>query len=155
MTHTPMHPVTVYLPLGCWLAALLADVAGYLGGYAAAGPAAFGLLVLGTGGAALATVTGTRDVAVFVWRRRVAAADGCQAALAWHVFGMVAALVLFGVSAWLRWRYGIERVPAPPPVVATAGAGLLAAVAGAQFGMRLVYEYGVGVATAPRPDAPS
>ena len=125
----PVHPLTVTVPIGCWIAASALDI----GGGETSRVAARRLVGLGVVAAAPAVVTGAAD-----WRDTGGAERrlGVAHALANHVTALT-----YGASWWAR-RRGAHR--------AGVGIGLMAAgvlaVAG-HLGGHLAYRRGVGVNT--------
>lgn len=130
----PIHPILVCLPLGLWTFSVVADLIFYFGwGEAVWKDVAFFTLGGGIVGAILAAVPGLIDFLTIT--------DGpAKQAGIFHLVANLIALVIFGVSFWLRWIGTIGFVPIALSIVALVVVG----VAG-WFGGELVYVHNMGV----------
>lgn len=133
-----VHPMLVHFPLAFLLGGVALDLYGWWRGSPGATRVATGLLVAGV-------LTGLLTMAAGWLALETVPAHTSEAheLMAWHMYLQIAAVGLFAVAAYLRWR----RWDAPPgwwPRVV----GWVAAVAltvGAGVGGYLVYHGGAGV----------
>jgi uncharacterized membrane protein len=132
-TH-PVHPILVSLPIGLWTFSVVADLVFYLGwGGAIWKDVAFYTLGGGIVGAVLAAVPGLIDFLT------ITDARARQAGLV-HLVSNIIALVVFGVSFWLRWIATVGVVPTALSLV-----GLVALGVAGWFGGELVFVHNMGV----------
>jgi uncharacterized membrane protein len=130
----PIHPILVSLPIGLWVFSVVADLVFQLGW---GGPAwtAVAFYTLGGGivGAVLAAVPGLIDFLSITdakaWRVGVI-----------HMVANLIALVIFGVSFWLRWVETAGFLPAGCSIVGFVVLGLAG-----WFGGELVFVHNMGV----------
>ena len=130
----PIHPILVCLPLGLWTFSVVADLAFHFGwGGAVWKDVAFYTLGGGIVGAILAAVPGFIDFLT------ITDARAKQAGI-FHLVANLIALVIFGVSFWLRWIAMIGVVPVALSIVA-----LVALAVAGWFGGELVFVHNMGV----------
>ena len=130
----PIHPILVTLPVGLWLFSVVADLVFYFGwGGAIWKDVAFYTLGGGIVGAILAAVPGLIDFLT------ITDARARQAGVV-HLVSNIIALVIFGVSFWLRWIDTVGLLPFGLSIFGLAALG----VAG-WFGGELVFVHSMGV----------
>lgn len=140
----PVHPLLVHFPVALWTAAAVADVAGRIYGWPEAWLMSFVAQAAGIVIALLAMVAGFFDFAA------IPRDDPAQGAAVSHLLAMSTAWMLFIVSVAMR---GLPATDAPSiwaTVVALVAWMVMAF--GGWLGGRLVYEFGIGVATRTRRD---
>jgi uncharacterized membrane protein len=99
----PIHPILVAFPIGLWVFSVVADLIYQLGwGRATWSDVAFYSIGGGIVGALLAAVPGFIDF-LSITDKRVRAIG------IYHMAANLLAVVIFGVSFWLRWMGGPAR----------------------------------------------
>jgi uncharacterized membrane protein len=130
----PIHPILVSLPIGLWVFSVVADLVFYFGwGGAIWKDIACYTLGGGIVGALLAAVPGLIDFLT------ITDARARQAGIV-HLVSNIIALVIFGVSFWLRWIAIVSFVPTALSIV-----GLVALGVAGWFGGELVFVHNMGV----------
>jgi nitrite reductase/ring-hydroxylating ferredoxin subunit/uncharacterized membrane protein len=135
----PLHPITVHLPLGFWLFALIFDVAAVWNGEGRNGwmvEGAFWCLALGTGVAVVSAVTGLAD-----WWDIRSDRPGATTAL-WHMGMMIPAVAIFTINTWLHYDY-MHRDVTPVLGLVLSAIGYAFSMAGGYLGGHLVYSDGI------------
>lgn len=135
----PLHPMLVHFPVACWTVGVAADLAGYASGHA--GWWSFGLVCLNIG-----LVTGIAAIlAGFLEFATLPKQHPAQATATLHMMWALVAWSFFALSLFLRSGSAAEQLS----LWATAASlgGLAALLAAGWLGGRLVYRFGVGVAT--------
>ena len=135
----PLHPMLVHFPVACWTLGVAADLAGYASGHA--GWWSFGLVCLNIG-----LVTGIAAIlAGFLEFAMLPKQHPAQHTAMLHMTWALVAWSLFAFSLLLRNVAAAEQ-PSLWPTAASLG-GLAATLVAGWLGGRLVYRFGVGVAT--------
>jgi len=130
----PIHPILVALPIGLWVFSVVADLIFQLGwGRAIWKDVAFYTLGGGIVGALLAAIPG------FIDFLSITDARARQVGIT-HMVANLIALVIFGVSFWLRWIDTVGLLPFGLSIFGLAALG----VAG-WFGGELVFVHSMGV----------
>lgn len=138
----PVHPMLVHFPIALWTVAVALDAAGWISPSATFPVAAFGCLAAGVVLAAIAMLAGFLD---FVAIPRGHEAQGVAVS---HMLAMGTAWLLFLSSLALR---GWPPAPSVSPWASgVAGVGFIALAAGGWLGGKLVYGFGIGVASRPK-----
>src|SRR4051794_33628076 len=136
----PLHPVLVPIPIGCWVAAFVFDVASHVvddGAFLVRG--AYWLVGLGVLGALAAATVGFLDLFAIPSGTRAAGV-----ALV-HMTLNLTVTVLFAVEFWLRRsRQQLEATPAW--LIVLSAVGLVGLSAAGFLGGELAYRFGVRVA---------
>lgn len=143
----PVHPMLVVLPLGLFIMAVVMDIAFYLSGWPGLAIVAFWNILGGIAGGLLAAIFGLID-----W---IAIPDGTRAKAIglYHGAANLVVLLLFAISAWLRYQVA-EYFPSL--VALSIGvAGLLVGAVSGWLGGELVDRLGVGVDDGAHLDAPN
>jgi len=139
---SPVHSTLVPVPIGCWLASLVFDVASWIGGpVQALYVGSYWLIAIGVVVAVAAAVFGFLDLL------QVPAGTHVQRIGLVHMGLNLTATTLYLGSFLLRWAW-------PPPVsggvpvglVALSGAAFALLAVSGHLGGRLAYRYGVRVA---------
>jgi uncharacterized membrane protein len=134
-----IHPMLVHFPIAFLLGGVALDL------YAGRRPERLGLVRTATGLLVAGVLTGVAAALAGVWAFFVVPAhtDEAHRLMYWHLGVQLAALVLFGYVAWVRWR---DRAGAPTRAARVAGwVGALALTVGSGIGGYIVYHGGAGV----------
>jgi uncharacterized membrane protein len=135
----PLHPMLVHFPVACWTVGVGADLAGHASGHA--GWWSFGLVCLNIG-----LVTGIAAIlAGFLEFALLPKQHPALDTATLHMMWALVAWSLFALSLFLRSGFAAEQLS----LWATAASlgGLAAMLVAGWLGGRLVYRFGVGVAT--------
>jgi uncharacterized membrane protein len=136
----PLHPVLVPIPIGCWVAAFVFDIASHVaddGTFLVRG--AYWLVGLGVLGALAAATVGFLDLFVIPSGTRAAGV------VLVHMTLNLAVTVLFAAEFWLRRsRQQLEATPAW--LIVLSAVGLVGLSAAGFLGGELAYRFGVRVA---------
>jgi len=137
----PIHPMLVHFPIAMWTVAVIAYVANAVGVIEAADEIAkvsnsAGLLM-----ALLAMLAGGFEL------RTIDSRSEAMRIATWHMMLMATVWFCFLAALMLQVSAGLDRSMSPLVVAACAVAGFLLMIAGAWFGGRLVYDFGVAVKT--------
>lgn len=138
----PFHPILVTVPIGCWLASLVFDIASHFsfeGQYLSR--AAFWLIGLGCVGAVLAALFGMMDYSTIPRHTRAKKTGLIHAGL------NTAVLALFAISFLLRRgeAYAFDKATDLGLIMLSVVATVLLGASG-WLGGKLAYRYGVRVA---------
>lgn len=134
----PFHATVVTIPIGAWTAAVVFDIAALFGAAPAAlATGALWLVVIGVIGGLLAAVLGLMDFSQLPPRTKV------KRTAVWHLAFNSTAIVLFIVSALVRWPHP-DRPSVAGFILALVGI-LVVGISGA-LGGELAYRHGVRVA---------
>jgi uncharacterized membrane protein len=135
----PVHPMLVHFPIVLWTIAVISYVANAVSIIEAADQIAkvsngagliMALLAMLAGGFELRTIDSRSEA------MRIAT---------WHMMVMATVWFCFLAALMLQVSAGLDRSMSPFVVAAFAMAGFLLMIAGAWFGGRLVYDFGVAV----------
>lgn len=130
----PIHPMLVAIPIGLWVFSVAADLIYHLGwGRAVWNDVAFYAVGGGIVGALLAAVPGFIDF-LSITDARVRTIG------AYHMAANLVAVVVFGVSFWLRWIGPFGLLP-----VGVSVAGLVILGVAGWLGGELVFVHSMGV----------
>jgi uncharacterized membrane protein len=130
----PIHPMLVALPIGLWVFALVCDVMRAAGGPPSWGSAATYCVAAGIVGALLAAVPGLIDYFSIDEQEMKRIAN-------LHLAANLAAVVIFAINLWLRFRLPAESNVA----LALSIIGVLAIGLGGWLGGEMVYVKGMAV----------
>jgi uncharacterized membrane protein len=146
----PLHPLTIHLPLGFWLLALIFDIAAVSSRGASGGTqwmieAAFWCLLFGTAVALLSVVTGLAD-----WLDIRKDHPAHKTAL-FHMALMLPAVAIFLLDTLMHFTY-LQRPRSPVFGLVLSCVGYALSIIGGYLGGLLVYDDGIGVGRHRRGD---
>ena len=139
-----VHPLLVHLPIGWWVAAVMADLVALAFPKATwADAAATFLYPVGAAGAALAYLTGRQAAATVLVPGM--AYPIVQAHWNWALATTTSFAVIAALRVWFRSRSPLTRGPLRILLFVAALAAFGSLVQTGERGARLVFEWGVGV----------
>ena len=138
----PVHPILVPLPIGFWIATLLADLGYWY--FRADGWATAAMWLVGAGivGAALASIAGIMD---YMGDERIRRLDAAQM----HMTGNVVAILISLFSFAWRYNNGAAGVLPTGLILSLIVVGTIGYTG--WLGGEMVYRHRVAVANRPRP----
>jgi uncharacterized membrane protein len=135
----PIHPMLVHFPITLWTVAAIAYVANTAGVIDAADEIAKVSNSAGLIMALLAMLAGGFEL------RTIDSRSEAMRIATWHMMLMATVWFCFLAALVLQVSAGLDRSTSPLAAAACAVAGFLLMIAGAWFGGRLVYDFGVAV----------
>ncbi len=139
----PLHPILVTVPVGCFVAAVAADVVSIWAGPAFFPAMATWLVAFGTIGALIAALPGIVDYLT------VPMSHEAKSLASWHMMLNFAAILIFGTA--FAMRYGHYSSSAGHALTAL---GFVVLLVSGTLGGRLAHRYGAGVREAGAAAAP-
>lgn len=142
----PLHPALAHLPVGAWIGSLVLDIGSRLVSRpAAVAEGSAWLIAIGVLGAVAAAAAGVADMR---WVRPDSPAFRTATA---HMALNVSLIFAYAVNFGWRYRSHALRSPVSPGALALSAACVVALGVSGFLGGRLVYRYGVRVASPPEP----
>jgi uncharacterized membrane protein len=135
----PIHPMLVHFPIVLWTIAVIAYVANAVGIIEAADKIARFSNGAGLVMALLAMLAGGFEL------RTIDSRSEAMRIATWHMMLMATVWFCFLGALMLQVSAGLDGSTSPYAIAACAVAGFLLMIAGAWFGGRLVYDFGVAV----------